>query len=459
MPRVSETGRKWWILAAMGLAGGLILLDETVLGVALPTIRRDLGMGEVASHWVINAYFLVFAGFSAAGGKVGDLFGLKRTVILSVTLFGVASLAAGFAENTAWLITARAIQGLGSAAIFPATLAMVTNAFPKEERGGAIGMLVGIAAAFLLAGPVVGGFFTELLSWRWIFWINLLCVVPVVAIVWAVWTDPPKDEAKPRIAMGELITLVAGLGLLVFAIMQSADWGWHSPVILGGLAGGLVLLAAFVLIERRRDAPLIDVRLFQNPTFSACIFQVFAGQYSKVVVVVFAALYLQHILKMSPLTAGLALLVAVIGTPAMSSPSGKMADKFGARGPCLIGTAVAAAGMIWIGLAFAFQSYPMLVPGLLLWGCAVPLCFIPAQRAIMSAVPANAQGQASGITATIRLLASTIGMAVSSVILATTGSYRAVFLVSGGVLAIAMLVGWLVIERRSEAIPEASGDG
>ena len=217
--KITDQNRKWWILIAMGACGGLIMLDETVVGVALPTVRRELGMSEVASHWVISIYMLVFAGAAAASGRIGDVVGFKNLLVVGGSLFGVASLASGLADDGASLITARAVQGLGAAVIFPATVAIVMIVFPKTQRGFAMGILAAIGTTFLAVGPLVGGFVTEIFSWRWIFWINVPIVIAIVAIVSVVWVDTPRSGARPRLDYGGLLTLVGGLTLLVFAIM------------------------------------------------------------------------------------------------------------------------------------------------------------------------------------------------------------------------------------------------
>jgi MFS family permease len=166
MVPINDNNRKWWILAAMGGVIGLILLDETVVGVALPTIRTDLGMSQVAAHWVVNAYLLVFAGLAAAAGRLGDLAGLHRLFTAGVAIFGIGSLACGFAESGDWLIAARAVQGVGAAVIFPCSLSMVTIAFPADQRGLALGLSGSIGTVFLALGPLIGGFFTDVVSWR-----------------------------------------------------------------------------------------------------------------------------------------------------------------------------------------------------------------------------------------------------------------------------------------------------
>ena len=183
MLRIDDHNRKWWILVAVGGVLGMIVLEETVLGVALPTIRRDLGMSQVTSHWIVNAYLLVFTIFAAAGGSLDDFIDVRRFFVAGLTVFGLASLAAGLSDSSTATITARSIQGIGAAIIFPTAVAMITQVFPPEQRGLAFGIQTAIGGSFIAMGPLVGGFFTEVISWRWIFWINLPFVV-AIAFVW-----------------------------------------------------------------------------------------------------------------------------------------------------------------------------------------------------------------------------------------------------------------------------------
>jgi EmrB/QacA subfamily drug resistance transporter len=445
---INEATRKWWILIAMGAVAGLMMLDETVVAVALPTMRDDLTMSEVASHWVISAYFLVFTVFAAAGGKIGDMAGFRGVTLTGATLFGLASLACGFADSGAMLIAARVFQGLGAALIFPATVAMVTIVFPKEQRGMAIGVLAAIGTSFLALGPLIGGFLTEIMSWPWIFWINVPVVVAIVAIVLIAWADPPRREVRSRLDHGGLASSVIGLALLVFAIMEGASLGWTQAVILASLAGGVALLALFVWLETRREDPLIEVDLFRSAEFSACTLVLLIGQFSKITLIVYGALYLQDDLSMAPLTAGLALLVAVAAFPFMSPVVGRLADRYGARRLVLGGLSVATLGMLWLGIAVAWDSYVLLLPGLILWGLGMPFCYAPTLRTMANAVPQEKQGQTSGIGITARLLGGTLGMAVSSTLLVMTGYFAVVFIATACVMAAAVLFGWLAIERR-----------
>jgi len=452
MQFLDDKNRKWWILVAMGGVVGLILLDETVVGVALPSVKRDLGLSEVAAHWVINAYLLVFAGLAAAAGKLGDVVGLKRLFVLGVVIFGLASLSAGFAQDAFWLIAARAIQGIGAAVIFPASMAMVTIAFPKEKRGLALGIYGAIGTVFLALGPLVGGFLTDFYSWRWIFWINPPIAAGIALMVAFAWVDPPREEAAARFDYLGLILLVSGLGLFVFALMQGPEWGWSEPAIVALLIAGLALLATFVLVERRIASPLIDVDLFDSATFSACNLVVFAAQFSKIAVIVFGAIYLQNSLHMTPLEAGLALVAAVGPAPFTATLSGRLADRVGERIPTLAGLAAAGLALLWIGFAVVWDNYWLLFPALLIWGGASPFLFMPPQRAIMNAVPVSKQGQAGGIAMTSQLLGGTIGMAVCGTLFVMTNDFRVVILATAGLMLAILLIGWLTIKRGTNVI-------
>lgn len=448
---VTEQTRRWWILVAMALTAGLIMLDETVVGVALPTVRRELGLSQTASHWVVNAYMLPFAACAAAGGRFGDLAGVGRVFLLGMAVFGLASLAAGFAGDGATLIGVRAVQGLGAAGIFPATIAMVMAVFPAEERGKALGVLTAIGTAFLALGPLVGGLFTEAVSWRWIFWVNVPLVLLVSLVVVMARSEPLPKGKHPPYDLAGLLALVAGLGLLVFGTMQGADWGWADPLVVAALLGGAVAVVLFVRLEGRREHPLIEVSLFERASFSACNAMLFAGQFSKLTVVVFGALYLQHELAMSPLAAGSALLAAVVAFPVLSAPAGRLADRWGARRLVMAGLTVSSCAMLSLGLVVPWNSYPWLVPGLVLWGGGMALCYSPILRAMANSVPPDMQGQCSGIGITSRLIGGTVGVALSSILLALTGSYQAVFLLTAAVMFASLLFGWSALGRGPDA--------
>jgi len=454
---ITDANRKWWILAAMGCTLGLVVLDETIVGVALPTIRRDLAMDLVESHWIVSAYLVVFAGLAAASGKISDLVDVRTYFVAGVLVFALSSLACGFAQDGAWLIAARAVQGIGAAVIFPTSLAMLTKVFPPEQRGLAFGIHIACGGTFMALGPLTGGFMIEILSWRWIFWINLPVAVAVASIVWAGWAGHAPAGPKPRFDSAGLIVLVLGLSGFVLGLMQGADWGWSAPATLAFLIGGTLLLVVFVAIEAQKSAPLIETGLFRNATFTSANLAIFAGQFGQIAVVVFVAVYLQHMLAMSALHAGLALLPGVLVLPVSPIVAGRLSDRFGARRPVLIGLLLFALSLFSIAAAVAAKSYALLVAPLVLWGCSMTLLYVPTRRVVMAVVPVAEHGEAGGINLTAQLVGGTVGMAVSGTLLATTGDYRLIFLAAGGLSLAVLVVAWFTLERGDgEAAPDAN---
>ena len=413
-----------------------------MVGVALPTIRRDLGMSQVTSHWVINAYLLIFTSLTAAGGRLGDLIDFRSVFVAGLVVFGLSSLTAGLAQDSAWLIAARSIQGIGAAVIFPAAVAMITHVFPPEQRGLAFGIETATGGTFMALGPLVGGFFTEILSWRWIFWINLPVVVAIAFIVFAAWVNPAREGRPPRPDFLGLFALILGLGALVLGLMQGAVWGWSAAATVALLAGGAVMILVFAVVDSRVSAPLIEVTLFRNATFTGSNLVIFTGQFNKIAVVVFGALYLQDVLHMSPLSAGVALLAAVVPAMLASVPAGRLADRFGARWLALGGLLLNGLALLWIGFALSSERYGLLVPPLVIWGTTLPFLYAPIRRAVMNAVPVEKHGQASGINLTAQLLGGTIGMAVCGTLLTTTGDFRLVFLDAAGWSVAVLVTGW-----------------
>lgn len=453
-----EPDRNMWLLVAMGGILGVILLDETVVGVALPTIQNDLGLTEIDSHWVVNIYMLLFAGFSAAAGRIADILGYRLLMIMGLLLFGLASLFCGLAENGTWLIAARGLQGVGAAIIFPTSLAMITIAYPPERRGFALGLYGAVGTIFLALGPMVGGLLTDFASWRWIFWINPPIVVVISAIVFTTWTEPVRTGPADRLDKPGFVLLAAGLCMVIFTTMEGPDWGWGHPTIIALMFGGLLLLAVFVAVERRVAGPLIDVALFANRTFAACNLVIFTAQYAKMAMFIFGAMFLQDVLKMSPLMAGLALLPTVALQTVMAPVAGKSVDTFGARGPILVGLVLMGAGFAVTTFGLTRESYLLMLPGMLAWGLSPPFLFVPPEHAVMSAVPTTKHGQAGGIAMASQLVGATVGMAVCSTIFSMTGDFRAVFLASTGVTLVVTVIAFVAIEKPIPAARPSTAD-
>ena len=454
MPRVDAEKRKWWILVAMGMVLGITVLDETVVGMALPTIRSELELSTASAHWAVNAYLLVFTGFVIVGGRLGDSLGHGEFFQFGVALFAAASLLAGLAPDGIWLISARALQGLGVAIVFPASFAMITAVFPQNERGRAFGIATTVAGVFMAMGPLVGGFFSEFLSWRWIFWINLPIMAAIALVVWAAW---PKPDERPRLGHAlspaaldypGLVTLVAGLCALVIALMQGEEWGWGAPVTLSLLLGGTLAIALFVLLEARRPRPLVDLELFRNATFDGAILVFFAFQFNKMAVFVFVALYLQEVVKMNATAAGLLVLLAVVPALLSSAPAGRLADRWGSRRPALAGLLVNGAALAVIGALAPLARYDLMILPLVVWGATLPFLAVSARRAVMQAVPPAQHGQAGGINLTVQMLGGTLGVALCGAIYAATGDFRLVFLASGAQAGLMLIVAWFSLDRH-----------
>lgn len=426
---ITDANRRWWLLSAMAGGLGLVLFDETVVGVALPVIQTELGMSEITSHWVVNSYLLVFAGLVAIGGRLGDVFSLKPLFLTGTAIFGLSSIAAGFAPSTEVLIAARAVQGIGAAIVFPLSLAIMTTIFPPEEQGRALGLYGMVGTIFLAIGPAVGGLFAETISWRWIFYINPILTIAMMVVVSRAWSDVQERKDPRPLDIPGLVLLCAGLGLIVFSLMQAPDFGWTRAVTLVPLAVGIVFACLFVVYELRHKAPLIDVELFSNPTFAASNAVVFLAQFMKVCLFVFGALYFQSQLGLSPFIAGLAILPTVVPQPFLATPTGMAVDRMGSRVPALIGVGLAVVAVAWFAAVIPLDNYWLILPSFLIWALAMPFLFIAPQKAIMTAVTPEHQGQAGGIIISAQMLGGTIGMAVASVVFATTNSYQAIFAV------------------------------
>ncbi len=439
--------RRWWILLAVGGVLGLTVLDETVVGVALPTIRDDLAMTQVASHWVVNAYLLVFASLIVGAGRLSDIVGIRTLFLVGATIFGLASFACGFATSGTWIIAARAIQGIGAAIIFPLALAIISTVFPAEERGKALGIVSMIATFFIAAGPFVGGLLTEVLSWRWIFWVNLPFVAAIGVIIAVVWRETRDASKRPRFDAAGLIILVLGMATLVGGVMQGPEWGWGDDKVLIMLIAGIVVLIGFVFVERRVADPLVDMDLFFNKTFSGSAVVIFAGQFVKLSVFVFGSLYLQDVLNMSPLGAGATLLAAVALGPIAAPRAGVIADKFGTRRPTLWGLALSGLAFVWLAAVADGVSYLYLLPPLIVLSATGVFFFTPPLRAVMNAVTAEQRGLAGGVARGIQQVGGTAGMAICGTLLAITGSFELVFAVTAAMIFLAFVAAWFTIER------------
>jgi EmrB/QacA subfamily drug resistance transporter len=415
---VAGNRTKWLTLVAMTGALSMVLIDETVVSVALPSIQRDLNLSSTTLQWVVNAYLLVLAALVAVAGRLSDNLGRVRFFIAGVALFAGASATAGLATEAWHILASRSIQGIGAAMMIPSSQAIVTNTFPVEERGRAMGIYAGISMAFLALGPLLGGLLTEHLGWEYVFFVNLPVAAMTITLTLVAHPVGTRIPSAGRFDWLGTALIVPGLACSVFALMQSAAWGWTDPAVIGLLATGLILIAGFVLLEPRLKSPLVELSLFRSGNFAADSFVLFAVQFALMGVSVFGAIYSQDVLGFSPAEAGLALLPLTIPILLLAMRAGKLYDRVGARAPVTFGTAAAAAAFFGLAFVVLELDYWYLVPFYVVLGIGIPFIMTPGNTDGMNAAPAALRGQASGLLQTVRQVGGTIGIAIlTSVIL------------------------------------------
>ena len=415
-----DTGhdRRWWVLIAMTGALSMILIDDTVVSVAMPSIQRDLHMSSTSLQWIMNAYLLTIAAFIAVAGRLSDGLGRVRVFLVGVVVFVVCSVLSGLSSpvgSSTMLIAARALQGIGAALMIPSSQAIVTSAFPLRQRGTAMGIYAGVSMAFLAMGPLVGGLLTQHVGWEWVFYVN----VPVGIATFALTLiSRPADARSPmgRFDWAGAVLIVVGLSGVVVALMQSTTWGWTSPLTLGVLAGGIVALVVFVLVERRASDPLVQLDVLRYGNFATDTAVLFLVQIALMAVSIYGAIYQQDVLGFDPVSAGLALLPITVPMLFVAPASGRLYDRFGPRPLVAAGSALVALGIGLTGWLVSGLSYPELLPGYVLIGIGIALIMTPANTDAMNSAPGALRGQASGVVQTMRQIGGAVGLALMSTI-------------------------------------------
>ncbi len=438
--------RKRWLALYVLCAGVLmIVLDTTIVTVALPTIQADLGFSGTSLVWVLNAYMLTFGGFLLLGGRLGDLYGPRRWFLLGLSLFTLASLACGLAGSQSMLVIARAIQGLGGAVVTAVALSLIMNLFTKpSERAQAMGIYGFVCAAGGSLGEVLGGFMTQLFGWESIFLINLPIGVATYVLCLKLISPDSPSVAPRRLDIGGAVTVTLGLMLAVYAIVGGNEAGWASVETVGLLTASVALLALFLFIESRVREPLMPLRLFRLrnvATANAVGVLWAAGMFAWFVI---TALYLQHVLGYDPLKVGLAFLPADLIMAAFSAGlSARMVMRFGIREPLWIGLLLASAGLALFARAPLDGTFVAdVLPGMLLLGLGAGMAFNPVLLAAMNDVSNDESGLASGVVNTSFMMGGALGLAVLASIadartsaLHATGTETALALLNGYQLA------------------------
>jgi DHA2 family multidrug resistance protein-like MFS transporter len=414
--------RRWWILATLILSLLVVVLDNTILNVALKTIQQDLGATQSELAWSVNAYTLVFAGLLFTYGVLGDRFGRRLALVVGLVVFGIASALSAFSTSPEALIASRALMGVGGAAVMPSTLSIISNVFEPAERAKAIGIWAGSVGVAVAIGPITGGLLLERFWWGSVFLVN----VPVVllapaAILWIVpeSQDPDPQGLDPR---GVMLSIV-GLVLLVYGIIKGGETTeWGSAIVLGPLLGGIAVLGLFLWSQRRTASPMLDVTLFRNPAFSAACGAVTLVMFALFGAVFFLSFYLQYAREHTPLEAGVRLLPVAVALAFFAPRSAGLVRRFGAKAVCAGGMLLMTGA--FLGYRFIDEVTPMWVVLVLFFvqGAGMAHVVAPATESIMSTLPRERAGAGSAVNTTVRQVGGALGVAILGSIL--SASYR-----------------------------------
>ncbi|HEV7134259.1 MAG TPA: MFS transporter [Gaiellaceae bacterium] len=415
----ADENRKWWTLAAVSFGLFMIMLDNTVVNVALPSIERDLHISISQLEWIVTAYALVFAALMITGGKLADLYGRRRIFVVGLTIFTLSSLACGFAPSSGFLIGARAVQGMGAALMNPATLSIITATFPPRQRGQAIGIWAGVSAMALAIGPLAGGLIVDNINWNWIFFVNV--PVGVLGIVVArFFIDESRDTSHEQsIDLPGLLTSAAGLFALSYALIEGNAKGWSSAEILGLFAAAAVFLTAFVLVESRQRLPMLDLSLFKIPSFvgaNTVAMLVSLGMFG---VFFFVSLYIQNILHYSPTKAGASFLPMTLLIILIAPIAGKQSDRIGSRWLMGGGMTILGISLLLYQRVGIHSTFWTLLPAMILGGIGMACTMSPMTSAAMGSVPIDKAGVGSGVLNSFRQVGGALGIALMGAILAS----------------------------------------
>jgi EmrB/QacA subfamily drug resistance transporter len=435
-----DDGRKRWILALTCLAQFMVILDVSVVNVALPSIRNDLDFSAVNLQWVVNAYTLTFGGFLLLGGRAADLLGRRRVFLVGLVGFAAASLVGGLSTSQEMLIGARAVQGLGGAIVAPATLAIITTTFDEGyERSRALAVWGAMGAVGGSTGVLLGGVLTELLGWQWILFINVpVGLAGALGAMRFIPESTMEDIGERHYDVSGALSVTAGLVLLTYAIVRTDVNGWGSAdtLLVGG--AGLALLGLFLWIERHATRPLMPLRIFASRTLTAANLVIFTLGASVFAMWYFVSLYLQQVLGFSPIEAGLSFLPMTGAIIVASTFAGRLATRLGPGRVLAVGMAVIGVGMLLFTRISPTGSYvgDVLVPGVITT-TGIGLAFVPTTIAAMAGVERSDAGLASGLVNTSRQVGGSLGLAI----LATLATQHTQDLAHGGPIGASALTG------------------
>jgi EmrB/QacA subfamily drug resistance transporter len=442
-PATTKSPRSGWTLAIVSIGLFMVVLDNLVVNVALPSIHRDLGGSIQALEWTVSAYVLAYAVLLLPGAALGERFGRKRMFMAGLALFTLSSAAAALASSTGELIAARASQGVGAAIVTPLTLTLLADAFPPAKRGVALGVWSGISGTAVALGPLVGGAVIQASSWHFIFWINVpigLVLVPLAAMRLAESHGTSTGLDLPGLAFAS-----SGLFGIVYGLVRSQSQGWGNPEVMIALGVGALLVAAFIVYEMRASEPMLPMSFFANRGFAVTNVVSMAMYFGMFGSIFFLSQFLQNVLHNTPLQAGEKLLVWTGATMLVAPLAGFFSERYGSRLFMVAGLGLQAIALGWLALlAGVHESYSSMIAPFILAGAGMALVFAPAANAVLSSVRTDQAGQASGATNAIRELGGVLGIAVLATVFTSHGSYASPHAFVSGLIP-AMWVGVAVL--------------
>jgi EmrB/QacA subfamily drug resistance transporter len=419
---VNEPNRKWWTLGAVAFGLFMIMLDNTIVTVALPTIRRDLKIGISELEWIVTAYTLTFAAFILIGGKLADLLGRRLMFNVGLAIFTISSFVCGSASDIQMLIGARAVQGVGAAIMIPSTLSIVTATFPPRQRGTAIGVWAGIAGMALAIGPLLGGVLTQQLSWHWIFFVNV--PVGILAVVVSRIVIPESRDTSHEQGLDLPGLLSSGLSLfaLTYALIEGNDKGWSSSLIVSLFVVAAVLMIVFVLLELHQRLPMLELSLFRIGNFVGSVLVALLVSLAMFGVFFFMSLYIQNIIGYSPTRAGASFLPMTVLVILVAPFAGRFSDRIGSRWLMGAGMMLVAISLYLFSRVGLNTTYPELLPPMIIGGIGMPLAMSPTTAAAMATVPVDKAGVGAGVLNSFRQVGGSLGIALLGAIMASRSS-------------------------------------
>jgi EmrB/QacA subfamily drug resistance transporter len=419
---VNELNRKWWTLGAVAFGLFMVMLDNTIVTVALPTIRRELDIRVSELEWIVTAYTLTFAAFILIGGKLADLLGRRLMFNVGLAIFTISSLLCGLAGSINLLLGARAIQGVGAAIMIPSTLSIVTATFPPRQRGTAIGVWAGTAGMALAIGPLLGGILTQQLSWHWIFFVNVPVGVLAIVVSRIVIVESRDTSHEQGLDLPGLLSSGLSLFALTYALIEGDNKGWTSPLIIGLFVLSGVLMFVFIVLELHQRLPMLELSLFRIGNFVGSVLVALLVSLAMFGVFFFMSLYIQNIIGYSPTRAGASFLPMTVLVIIVAPFAGRYSDRIGSRWLMAGGMALVAVSLYLFSRVGLHTTYPQLLPAMIIGGIGMPMAMSPTTAAAMATVPVDKAGVGAGVLNSFRQVGGSLGIALLGAIMASQSS-------------------------------------